>query len=71
MKPRTVHTLKSLLADLKFDAYKAGRYVPPYTAKAFDKRNKKEAFFCIAYNRCLRQINALIDAIKELEGRKT
>lgn len=66
----TVQTLRQLLEDLKLDALKAGRYPSPLKASQWEKRDKKKAFRCMSYNRYVRQIGALEDAIAELQALK-
>jgi len=65
MKPRTIQTLRRLLKIRKADAMWSGRYPPPYTAEAFDKRGPVP-FRNTGYAAKIIEINALIDAINEL-----
>jgi hypothetical protein len=63
----TIHTLRALVRDLKVDALHAGRYPTPCQAESWEQRDKSKAFRCIAYNACVRRINALEEVISELE----
>jgi hypothetical protein len=65
MKARTIQTLRRLLKAQKAYAMYAGRYPPPYTAKAFEKRGPVP-FRSMSYGTTILEINALEDAIKEL-----
>lgn len=67
MKPRTVDTLRALLEDHKVEALHAGRYPTPVNPRKWETRDKARAFRCMAYNRLVREINALDDAIGALE----
>lgn len=69
VKSRTIDTLRALLYDLKIDALWAGRYPPPQSVSKWEKRDKKQAFRCIAYCQLVRRIGALEDAISELESK--
>ena len=69
VKPRTLDTLRSLLWDLKIDALHAGRYPTPVDPDKWEQRDKKRAFQCLGYVSLVRRINALTDAIAELQRR--
>ncbi len=64
MKANTIQTLHAILRDLKSDALRYGRY-PRGTH--WHARDKSAAFRCMAYNQTVLRVNALIDAIAELE----
>ena len=66
LKPRTVQSLKRLLEELKATTLSAGRYPPPFTAKAYDRRNKQVAFRSLAYVSLVIEIAALENAIETL-----
>jgi hypothetical protein len=68
IKPRMLVTLRMLLEDLQRDALLAGRYGPPFTADRWRGRDKRAAFRCVGYERLVRQIGALEDAIAVLAG---
>ena len=69
MKPRTLETLRAMVKDLKVSALHYGRYPTPVDGDKWEQRNKKRAVHCIGYNTSVRRINALEDAIKELNTR--
>jgi len=70
MKVGTLWTLKGLLYDLKLKALHAGQYPAPVKPELWEKRDKQRAFRCIAYNQLVRRINALKEAIVELEDER-
>ena len=67
MKQLTRSTLLRMREDLKQNAMYVGRYPCPHRAEDYDGRNKAKAFRCGAYNRDVRQINAIDDIIAEVE----
>jgi len=67
LKPMTIHTLRGLVRDLKMSTLSIGRYPAPYRADKWDRRDKSAAFRCMLYNENVRRINALEDAISNLE----
>lgn len=71
MKSATINTLKGLVRELKVDALHSGRYPAPVDPNMWEQRDKSRAVRCIAYNRDVRHINALEDAIFTLENTTT
>lgn len=70
MKQNTPDTIILLIQELKIHALSAGKYPPPFTNDAYDGRDKSKAFRSISYNRCVRQINALLDILHAAHSSK-
>ena len=72
MKPMTITTIKSLIADMKISACHSARLPAPVSAYMYDnikllKEMGIKPFRCMAYNQAVRRINALTEMVNYYE----